>query len=115
MEKAIAKLYEDVMSDRFAAEMNENKNIYIDPQLFDIPLGVGDRSTTIQDTSYALQGTRFRVEGDKVRLFLQWGVGLPAQHLDMDLSAIILHDNKRNICAYHHLVAPGAKHSGDIR
>lgn len=115
MEKAIAKLYEDVMNDRFAAEMNENKNIYIDPQLFDIPLGVGDRSTTIQDTSYALQGTRFRVEGDKVRLFLQWGVGLPAQHLDMDLSAIILHDNKRNICAYHHLVAPGAKHSGDIR
>ena len=47
--------------------------MYIDPMLFHIPLAIGDRSETIQDTSCALQGTRFPVEGDKVRLFMQWG------------------------------------------
>ena len=28
-------------------------------------------------------GTRFPVEGDAVRLFLQWGKGLHAQHLTL--------------------------------
>ena len=95
----------------------ENKNfIYIDPRLYDIPLSVGDRSATIQDTSCALMGTRFRVEGDQVRLFLQWGVGLPAQHLDMDLSArIVMEDGQMVECAYYNLAPVGAKHSGDIR
>ncbi len=115
MAKEVARLYEDVMSDHFAAQPTGSKTIYIAPSLNDIPVGVGDRATTIQDTSCALQGTRFHVEGDKVRLFLQWGVGLPAQYLDMDLSAIILYDKGRDICAYHNLVTTGAKHSGDIR
>ena len=115
MVTAVNKLYEEVMADHFAAEACGHKSVYIDPALFDIPVGVGDRATTIQDASCALQGTRFKVEGDKVRLFMQWGVGLPAQYLDMDLSAIILYDNKRVECAYHHLVTTGAKHSGDIR
>ena len=81
-----------------------------------IPVGVGDRSTTIQDTSCALMGTRFPVEGDAVRLFLQWGKGLHAQHLDMDLSArITLPGNKIGECSYYNLTCVGAKHSGDIR
>ena len=88
----------------------------MDPRLYDIPLSVGDRSTTIQDTSCALMGTRFRVEGNQVRLFLQWGVGLPAQHLDMDLSArIVMEDGQVVECAYFNLTPTGAKHSGDIR
>ena len=96
----------------------ENKNfIYIDPRLYDIPLSVGDRSATIQDTSCALMGTRFRVEGDQVRLFLQWGVGLPAQHLDMDLSARLVKEDGTVVeCAYFNLSPEwGARHSGDIR
>ena len=77
---------------------------------------MGDRSATIQDTSCALTGTRFPVEGDAVRLFMQWGKGLHAQHLDMDLSCrLSLADGGTEECAYYHLTCVGAKHSGDIR
>jgi hypothetical protein len=92
-------------------------------------VAVGDRSATVQDVSAALQGTRFPVSGDSVRLFLQWGKGLPAQPLDMDLSCHILlapgqkehtlsdgsKQQATTVCAYFNLQAPGAKHSGDIR
>lgn len=109
-------LYKTSMYRRFKAQDTEHKTIYIDPMLYNIPISVGDRSTTIQDTSCALMGTRFPVEGDSVRLFLQWGKGLHAQHLDMDLSArISLPDGKIAECAYYNLVCVGAKHSGDIR
>ena len=90
-------------------------SMYIDPMLFHIPLSIGDRSETVQDTSCALQGTRFPVEGDKVRLFMQWGKGLPAQHLDMDLSCHITLPSTTEVCSYFNLKAIGAKHSGDIR
>ena len=61
-------------------------------------------------------GTRFPVEGDAVRLFLQWGKGLHAQHLDMDLSCrISLPNGEVAECAYYNLTCVGAKHSGDIR
>jgi hypothetical protein len=101
---------------RFAKVENLNKTMYIDPALFNMPVSIGDRSENIQDLPVALQGTRFPVEGDKVRLFMQWGVGLPAQHLDMDLSChIAFHNNTMDICSYSRLVAPGCKHSGDIR
>lgn len=104
------------MERRFAAQKTESKTIYIDPALYNIPVSVGDRATTIQDTSCALMGTRFPVDGDAVRLFLQWGKGLHAQHLDMDLSCrISLPDNKIAECAYYKLTCVGAKHSGDIR
>ena len=104
------------MRRRFAAAHNDAKTIYIDPRLYEIPVSIGDRSTTVQDTSCALQGTRFPVEGDAVRLFLQWGKGLPAQPLDMDLSCHIAFNNGVSVeCAYFNLTAPGAKHSGDIR
>lgn len=113
---AIKQLYRESMSRRFAAQPTVAKSMFIEPTLLDIPVAVGDRSTTIQDTSCAVMGTRFAVEGDNVRLFMQWGKGLPAQHLDMDLSCrIALPDDKIADCAYYNLTCVGAKHSGDIR
>ena len=109
-------LYRRSMARRFAAMKTEAKTIFIDPMLYNIPVSVGDRSTTIQDTSCALTGNRFPVEGDAVRLFLQWGKGLHAQHLDMDLSCrIALPEDKIAECAFYNLECVGAKHSGDIR
>ena len=113
---AVDGLYKASMARRFAAQETEAKTIFIDPSLYNIPVSVGDRSTTIQDMSCALMGTRFPVEGDAVRLFLQWGKGLHAQHLDMDLSArVSLPNNEIAECAYYNLTCVGAKHSGDIR
>ena len=115
MARAVNDLYADTMKHRFAQQATHAKTLYIDPKLYDIPVSVGDRSTTLQDTACALQGTRFKVEGDRVRLFMQWGKGLPAQHLDMDLSCAIAMKNGQVFeCAYYNLTAPGAKHSGDI-
>ena len=116
MVSAVKEIYTASMERRFAAQSTEAKTIYIDPALRSIPVSVGDRSATVQDASCALMGTRFPVEGDAVRLFLQWGKGLHAQHLDMDLSArIALADGKVSECAYYSLQGVGAKHSGDIR
>ena len=104
------------MSRHFSAQQTESKTIFIDPALYNIPVSVGDRSTTIQDTSCALMGTRFHVEGDAVRLFLQWGKGLHAQPLDMDLSArIALKNGWIEDCYFNQLTCVGAQHSGDIR
>ena len=116
MVEAVNELYKTSMARRFAAQPTEAKTIFIDSALYNIPVSVGDRSTTIQDTSCALMGTRFPVEGDAVRLFLQWGKGLHAQHLDMDLSCrISLPNNQIAECAYYNLTCAGAKHSGDIQ
>lgn len=103
------------MKKRFALVENTNKTIYIDPQLFNIPISIGDRSDTVQDLPVALLGTRFPVEGNQVRLFMQWGKGLPAQHLDMDLSCHIAYENKFEMCSFSNLTAIGCQHSGDIR
>ena len=112
----IDNLYIHSMERRFAAKQTEAKTIYIDPKLYDIPVSVGDRSPTIQDASCALPGTKFTVEGDAVRLFLQWGKGLHKQYLDIDLSCrIFLPDDNYADCAYYNLTCVGAKHSGDIR
>ena len=116
MVAAVDDVYKQSMARRFAVQKTESKTIYIEPSLYNIPVSVGDRSATIQDASCALMGTRFPVEGDAVRLFLQWGKGLHAQHLDMDLSArIALPEGKIEECAYYSLTCVGAKHSGDIR
>ena len=115
MVKGVEDIYTASMARFFATQKTEAKTIYIDPQLYNIPVSVGDRSTTIQDISCALMGTRFPVEGDAVRLFMQWGKGLPAQHLDMDLSCRITLPLKEEECAYYNLTCVGAKHSGDIR
>lgn len=112
----VMDIYKASMARRFAAQKTDAKTIYIDPALYNIPVSVGDRATTIQDTSCALMGTRFAVEGDAVRLFLQWGKGLHAKHLDMDLSCrIALPNNETAECAFYNLKCVGAKHSGDIR
>ena len=116
MTGAVNDLYKASMARRFAIQQTEAKTIFIDPALYKIPVSVGDRSATIQDASCALMGTRFPVEGDAVRLFLQWGKGLHAQHLDMDLSArVTLPNGQIAECAYYNLTCVGAKHSGDIR
>ena len=116
MTEAVNNLYKASMARRFAAQQTEAKTIFINPALYNIPVSVGDRSATVQDTSCALMGTRFPVEGDAVRLFLQWGKGLHAQHLDMDLSArVTLPNGQIAECAYYNLTCVGAKHSGDIR
>ncbi|WP_264530813.1 hypothetical protein [Flavobacterium sp. N502540] len=103
------------MKKRFAAVKNTNKTIYIDPQLFNIPVSIGDRSDTVQDLPVALMGTRFPVEGNEVRLFMQWGAGLPAQHLDMDLSCHIAYEDRSDICSFSRLTTTGCQHSGDMR
>lgn len=116
MTGAVNDLYKASMARRFAIQQTEAKTIFIDPAMYNIPVSVGDRSATIQDASCALMGTRFPVEGDAVRLFLQWGKGLHAQHLDMDLSArVTLPNGQIAECAYYNLTCVGAKHSGDIR
>lgn len=115
MVDSVREIYKQSMARRFAAHTVKAKTIYIEPSLYNIPVAVGDRSATIQDASCALMGTRFPIEGDAVRLFLQWGKGLHAQHLDMDLSCRISYDNKISECAYYNLTCVGAKHSGDIR
>ncbi|MBQ0030611.1 MAG: hypothetical protein KBT32_09265 [Bacteroidales bacterium] len=116
MAKDVMNVYKSSMERRFAAQKTASKTIYIDPALYNVPVSVGDRATTIQDTSCALMGMRFPVEGDAVRLFLQWGKGLHAQDLDMDLSCRIeFSDNSIAECAYYNLTCVGAKHSGDIQ
>jgi hypothetical protein len=116
MAKAVNDLYAKTMRQRYAQVKTESKTMYIDPALYDIPVSIGDRTVTIQDTACALQGTRFHVEGDAVRLFMQWGKDLPAQHLDMDLSCrIALNNGMVTECYFGNLVVHGAKHSGDIR
>lgn len=103
------------MKKRFASVSNSNKTMYIDPQLFNMPVSIGDRSDTVQDLPVALMGTRFPVEGNEVRLFMQWGKDLPAQHLDMDLSCHIAYEDRSDICFFSRLTTTGCQHSGDIR
>lgn len=99
---------------RFKKQESDANKIFIDPQLYNIPLSIGDRTENIQDFDASLMGTKFKIEEKDVRLFMQWGKGLPAQHLDMDLSCYIAFDEKVEVCNYSRLTATGAKHSGDI-
>ncbi|MBJ2125086.1 hypothetical protein [Flavobacterium sp. IB48] len=115
MKNQIEELCLLAMKKRFAKIANTNKTIYIDPQLFNIPVSIGDRSETVQDLPVALMGTRFTVEGNEVRLFMQWGKDLPAQHLDMDLSCQIAYEDRLDICSFSRLTTTGCQHSGDIR
>ncbi len=117
--EAMKTLIEDlcvaVMKERFASVPNVNKTMYIDPLLFNMPVAIGDRSDSVQDLPVALMGTRFPIEGNAVRLYMQWGKGLSAQHMDMDLSCQIAYEGSIEICSYSNLTATGCKHSGDIR
>ena len=100
---------------QFAKEENKNHFIYIDPQLYHIPLPIGDRSNNVHDFNATLMGTRFPLEGNEIRLFMQWGKDLPAQHLDMDLSCRIIYQDRTDICYFGQLTTLGCQHSGDIR
>ncbi|WP_206604270.1 hypothetical protein [Aquimarina sediminis] len=115
MQSKIEDLCIEVMKRRFSSIENKNQTIYIDEGLYNIPLSIGDRSDTVQDLPSALMGTKFPVEGNIVRLFMQWGEGLNAQHLDMDLSCSVAYENRSSFCSYSQLVIPGCKHSGDIQ
>ena len=100
---------------QFAKEENKNHFIYIDPQLYHIPLPIGDRSHNVHDFNATLMGTRFPLEGNEIRLFMQWGKDLPAQHLDMDLSCRIIYKDRTDTCYFGQLTTLGCQHSGDIR
>ena len=100
---------------RFSQSETGFKNIYIDPKLYEIPLPIGGRSQNLQDFNPTLMGETFPLEGDKIRLFMQWGKGLPAQHMDMDLSCSIIYEDRQDVCNYSNLSLLGCKHSGDIR
>ncbi|MGL4583204.1 MAG: hypothetical protein ACRCVU_09495 [Flavobacterium sp.] len=100
---------------RFSLQTTTAKTMYISEELYNIPLAIGDRSESVQDLPTALMGTKFPLEGREVRLFMQWGVGLPAQHLDMDLSCHITYSDRVEVCSYYHLVVTGCNHSGDVR
>ena len=119
MKTAIEELCLWVIRRKFAAYPNPHKTIFIDEQLYHLPLPIGDRSTTIHDFNATLMGTKFPLEGNEVRLFMQWGKDLPAQHLDMDLSCYIIFEEgckmKKDICFFDRLTATGCQHSGDIR
>lgn len=116
MAAGVNGIYLKAMARRFAAKATESKTIYIDPAFYRIPVCVGDRGETVQAFSSTQMGMRFPVQGETVRLFMQWGAGLPAQHLDMDLSCrVVMKDGRYEDCAYYNLTCVGAKHSGDIR
>ena len=114
MQAKIENMTLEVMKKRFAAIENEGKTIFIEEGLFNIPVSIGDRSETVQDLPSALMGTRFPLEGNTVRLFMEWGKGLKAQALDMDLSCRVAYEDRVDFCSYSQLVTPGCKHSGDI-
>ena len=116
MAESVKALYKESLMNRYARTPQAGKTMYVDPRLDDVPVAVADRSATVQDMSCALPGTKFPVAGDAVRLFMQWGKDLPAQHLDMDLSCrISFAGGRREDCAFYNLEATGACHSGDIR
>ena len=114
MQKGVMDVCLASMERRYKAVKTESKTIYIAPALYKIPVSVGDRSETIKDIAYALPGTRIPVKGDKIRLFMEWGKGLKAQHLDMDLSCRISGPEPHTV-GYFNLSCFGAEHSGDIR
>lgn len=115
MQLLVQELSLEVIKRNLKNKENLNKTMFIDEALYTVPIAIGDRSEHLQDMPGALIGTRFKVLGDTVRLFLQWGEGLAAQHLDMDLSCRVAYEGKSEFCSYSQLVIPGCKHSGDIQ
>lgn len=116
MQEGIEDLCIKAMTNRFKNQATKSKTIFIEEALYKIPVSIGDRTETVQDIPAALMGTSFALLGNTVRLFMQWGMGMPAQHLDMDLSAcIIFNDGTTTFCSYANLLETGCKHSGDIR
>ncbi|NME71897.1 TerD family protein [Flammeovirga aprica] len=115
MVNQIHQLTFEKIKEKLEQEEVKPHSIYIDPQLYNIPFAIGERSNHIQDLNHVPTGARFPIEGDKVRLFMQWGEGLSAQHLDMDVSCMVIYPEKAEFCSYSQLNIGGCKHSGDIQ
>lgn len=115
MQADVQTLCLEAMQAKFAKVETDHKTIFIAEELHRIPIAVGDRSEQIQDLPVANMGTRFPVEGNQVRLFMQWGEGLAAQHLDMDLSCKVAYAKREEFCSYSRLTIACCQHSGDIR
>ena len=115
MKSLVEALSLETIKLKWQKEENTNSTMFIDQGLFNVPIAIGDRGEHVQDVQGALLGTKFKIEGDTVRLFMQWGKGLPAQHLDMDLSCNVFYSTRSEFCSYAQLVITGCKHSGDIR
>ena len=115
MQDEVKSLCLYALNERFKKEETDFHRVYIDPILDEIPLPIGDRSQNIQDFEPTLMGETILLEGNKIRLFMQWGKDLPAQHLDMDLSAHIAFEKNVTMCYFGNLNSIGCKHSGDIR
>ncbi len=111
----IQQICRNALSQYFAEKEHPEGSIYIAPELFLTPFAIGERAHSTAGGLYVPQGRRFDVLGDHVRLFLHWGEGLPAQHLDLDLSAAIQYADHTDECAYYNLSPNGAVHSGDIQ
>ncbi|MCM1452030.1 MAG: hypothetical protein NC102_07215 [Clostridium sp.] len=112
---AIQNLSLDFLRRHYANNPERGVKIYIDPELDSMVLPLGDRSAAVQAFSSVPQGTKFPVEGDSLRLFLNWGEGLAAAPIDLDLSAKIIYPGGVEDCSYYNLSPYGARHSGDIR
>lgn len=113
--KEIENLFLEEMSRRYAKGKQEFSKIYIEEELFNVPLSIGERAITVQDMPSHLMGKVFKTEGNVVRLFMEWGKGLKAQHLDMDLSCQVVYESHIDYCSYSNLTITGCQHSGDIQ
>lgn len=98
-----------------AQEPLSGDKVYIDRELYECPVPVGDRGNSVAVSGSAIPGQKFDVKGDKVRVFMHWGVGMPAMHFDMDLSCLLVGKDKKVDIAYYNLDGYGAIHSGDIQ
>ena len=106
----------ECIMDNYSSRKSLGDNpIYISPELRRCPTPIGDRGTTTVRTGHAIPGQHFPVKGDKVRLFLHWGIGLDAQHYDMDLSCRIYKGKRYEDISYYNLNVDGTGHSGDIQ
>ncbi len=120
MANAVENICRESITRRFASSVpersiGESATIYIEPCLYEIPVSVADRTTSIQSTSDALMGMSIPVEGDTVRIFLHWGEGLPAQLMNMDIACrVIMEDGREDDCYSFNFKCVGAMHSGDI-
>lgn len=117
-------IVDSAITRRLASRGNIGGTVYIAPSLDGIMLGIGERSQSDDGVTHLSMGSSVSVRGEHVRAFIHWGEGLPAQHLDMDLSACIQYkmDTEsetcpRATCAYYTLDDPpaGTMHSGDIQ
>lgn len=103
------------MQRRFAMVPSAGNTVWIDPALHRMPLPIGERSDNVQELPAPLMGARFPVEGEVVRLFMTWGQGMAAQHLDMDLSAAVIYEDRTERCYFGMKTIAGCQHSGDIQ